>query len=375
MTRWTLAALAAALTLPACAMFSTPDTVKTKPFGVRKDGAPATLWILKNGDVEATVTDHGATLVSLSCPDRMGQLADVLLGFDDVSGYESTGNQYFGCTTGRVCNRIAKGRFTLEGYDYQLAVNNGENHLHGGGPRSLDKVRWRGEATTVDGAAAVAFTYRSPDGEEGYPGNLEVKVVYSMPRPGELKVDYTAVTDRTTPVNLTNHAYFNLAGQGAPTILDHELRLFASNYTPTDATLIPTGAVDSVARTPLDFREPTRIGLRLDQLTSTAAMGYDHNYVLDRDGKAGLVDAATLYCPMSGRELRIATTEPAIQFYSGNFLNGQKGKGGASYALRSGLCLETQHYPDSVNQPRFPSVLLRRGEVFRSTTVMSVGVR
>ncbi len=375
MTRWTLAALAATFALPACALFSTPNPVKTKPFGVRKDGAPATLWTLRNGNVEATVTDHGATLVSLICPDRLGQGADVLLGFDDVSGYESTGNQYFGCTTGRVCNRIKKGRFTLDGYDYQLAVNNGENHLHGGGPRSLDKVRWHGEATTSDGAPAVLFIYRSADGEEGYPGNLEIKVVYSMPRVGELKIDYTAVTDRTTPVNLTNHAYINLAGEGAPTILDHELQLFASRHTPTDDTLIPTGAIADVARTPLDFRDPTRIGLRLEQLTSTPALGYDHNYVLDRDGKPGLVDAAVLYCPTSGRELRIATTEPAIQFYSGNFLNGQQGKASKSYPLRSGLCLETQHYPDSVNQPRFPSVLLRRGEVFRSTTVLRLSAR
>ena len=375
MTHWPLAAFAALLLLPSCAMFSQPNLVKTKPFGVRKDGAPATLWILQNGDTEATVTDHGATLVSLKVADRLGQVADVLLGFDDVSGYESDKNQYFGCTTGRVCNRIAKGRFTLDGYDYQLATNNAPNHLHGGGPRSLDKVRWRGVATQVDGAPAVEFTYRSPDGEEGYPGVLDVKVTYSMPRPGELRIDYAAVADRRTPVNLTNHAYFNLAGQGAPTILDHELQLFASRYTPTDATLIPTGAIDEVARTPLDFRKPVRIGLRIDELTPTPAMGYDHNYALDRDGNAGLVDAAVLYHPATGREVRIATTEPGIQFYTGNFLNGQAGKGGASYAHRSGLCLETQRFPDAVNQKNFPSILLEKGAMHRSTTVLRTSAR
>ncbi len=375
MIRRPLPALCLLSLLASCALFSQPQIVKTKPFGVRKDGAPATLWILQNGGVEATVSDHGATLVSLSFADRIGESSDVLLGFDDVSGYESGDNQYFGCTTGRVCNRIAKGRFTLEGYDYQLAVNNAPNHLHGGGPRSLDKVRWRAEATHVDGVPAVAFTYRSPDGEEGYPGVLDVKVTYSMPQPGALRIDYEATADRTTPVNLTNHAYFNLAGQGAPTILDHELQLFASRYTPTDATLIPTGGIDDVARTALDFRQPTRIGLRIDELTPTPAMGYDHNYVIDRDGKDGLVAAAVLYHPASGREVRIATTEPGIQFYTGNFLHGQKGKAGASYAHRSGLCLETQHFPDAVNQPRFPSILLQKGKTFRSTTVLQVGTR
>jgi aldose 1-epimerase len=221
----------------------------------------------------------------------------------------------------------------------------------------------------------VEFTYRSPDGEEGYPGVLDVKVTYSMPRPGELRIDYAAVADRRTPVNLTNHAYFNLAGQGAPTILDHELQLFASRYTPTDATLIPTGAIDEVARTPLDFRKPVRIGLRIDELTPTPAMGYDHNYALDRDGNTGLVDAAVLYHPATGREVRIATTEPGIQFYTGNFLNGQAGKGGASYAHRSGLCLETQRFPDAVNQTRFPSILLEKGATHRSTTVLRTSAR
>lgn len=364
--------LAALLALPACSLFSHTPPVKTRSFGLRHDGTPATLWILRSGDVEATVTDHGATLVSLSFQDRIGQSADVLLGFDDVSGYESDRNQYFGCTTGRVCNRIKNGRFLLDGFDHQLAINNPPNHLHGGGERSFDKVFWQGRASNEGGVPKVVFTYRSPDGEEGYPGMLDVKVTYSMPSEGELRIDYEAVGDRNTPVNLTNHAYFNLQGQGSASIGGHELQIFAERYTATDDTMIPTGVIAKVAGTPIDFREPTAIGLRLDSLTGTAAKGYDHNYVLSG---SGMKKAAVLYEPKSGREVAIATTEPGLQFYSGNFLFGQSGKGSAKYAHRSGLCLETQHFPDAVNQETFPSIVLKKGEVFRSTTVLSVTAR
>ncbi len=369
--------VATALLFSTCTMFSGPGSVSSRSFGVRQDGMPATLFTLRRGNVEACVMDHGATLVSLSFPNRIGETADVLLGFDDVAGYASDQNQYFGCTTGRVCNRIRNGRFTLDGYDFALATNNGPNHLHGGATKSLDKVMWHAAITRVDGAPAVVFTYLSTDGEEGYPGNLSIEVTYSMPSDDELRIDYLATTDRRTPVNLTNHAYWNLAGQGAPTILDHELQIDAERYTPTDDTLIPTGKIVPVANTPLDFRRPEAIGVRVDQLTATAALGYDHNYVLRQPtaDRGGLHPAAVLYHPASGREVTIATTEPGLQFYSGNFLHGQHGKGGAAYAHRSGLCLETQHFPDSVNEPSFPTTILVPGSTFRSTTTLRFATR
>lgn len=364
-----LLACAATIALTGCSMFSGTGSVTSRPFGFRRDGAPATVYTLARGDLSIDVTDHGATLVALRTPDRSGLIADVVFGFDDVSGYESDRNQYFGCTTGRVCNRIAKGRFALDGYDFALATNNGPNHLHGGATRSLDKVRWHAEVLHRDDGPAIAFSYRSPDGEEGYPGNLSLRVTYHLPQDGTLRIDYEATTDRRTPVNLTNHAYWNLAGHGEPTIADHELQIAARRYTPTDDTLIPTGALLPVAGTPLDFRQPTAIGTRLEQLTASAAKGYDHNYVLDGEG---LREVARLHHPRSGRTLAIATTEPGLQFYSGNFLHGQGGKGGATYAHRSGLCLETQHFPDAINQPAFPSTVLAPGTTYRSTTVLTL---
>ena len=272
-----------------------------------------------------------------------------------------------GCTTGRVCNRIAKGIFTLDGYTYRLAVNNGPNHLHGGALRSFDKVLWTGDVRLEGDRPTARFRFLSKDGEEGYPGNLDVRVTYSLPNDHEIEIEYEATTDRATPVNLTNHAYWNLAGAGAPSILDHVLTIDAERYTPTDDTLIPTGEIALVAGTPLDFRQATEIGLRIDLLTKTAALGYDHNFVL-RDA-SGLRRAAVLRHPDSGRELTVLTTEPGLQFYSGNFLKGQRGKDGRTYAHRSALCLESQHFPDSVNHPRFPDTILRPGRVYRSTTV------
>jgi aldose 1-epimerase len=348
-------------------------SIESSKFGLRKDGQHARVWTLRRGDLEVRVTDHGATLVSVVCNDRIGQPADVILGFDDVKGYESADNQYFGCTTGRVCNRIAKGRFTLDGYTYQLATNNGPNHLHGGVVRSLDKVLWDATVETVGNVPTATFRYVSRDGEEGYPGNLNLQVTYSLPRDGELQIDYRATTDVATPVNLTNHAYWNLGGAGSPSILGHQLKLNANRFTPVDETLIPTGMIGLVQGTPLDFRKMTEIGARIDGLTPQSTLGYDHNFVLDETGD--LHEAAVLYDPKSGRELTILTTEPGIQFYSGNFLKGAKGKGGATYAYRSGLCLETQHFPDSVNQPTFPSTILQPGETFRSTTVHRFSTR
>jgi aldose 1-epimerase len=345
------------------------SSVAVRDFGVDKSGRPATLWTLRSGKVEIDVTDHGATLVAVRTPDRAGFAQDIVLGFDNVAGYESGDNQYFGCTVGRVCNRIKNGQFTLDGYTYNLATNNGPNHLHGGGPRSFDKVHWDGEVVSRGEEPSVRFTYQARDGEEGYPGNLRVVATYQLLASGKLRLDYEATTDQRTPVNLTNHAYWNLAGEGAATILDHDLQIEASKYTPTDDTLIPTGEIKNVIGTALDFTTRETIGLRIEQLTGTPALGYDHNFVLD--STAGLHRAAVLHHQGSGRSVEIETTEPGIQFYSGNFLHGQKGKGGKTYAHRSACCLETQHFPDSVNHPNFPNTILDPGQTFRSTTVLT----
>ena len=343
-------------------------------FGQTKDGVDVELYTITNGDgIVAKVMTRGATLVQLHVPDKDGKQADVLLGFDDVSGYESEDNQYFGCTTGRVCNRIAKGKFTLDGKEYSLAINNEPNHLHGGVQRSLDKVIWKAKPFSNEKANGVVFRYTSPDGEEGYPGNLSVAVRYAIPKGGSrLTINYTATTDQATPVNLTNHAYFNLAGEGSDTILDHVLRLNADKYTPVDETLIPTGELKDVAGTALDFQKPHRIGDRIDPLSDSAAIGYDHNYVLnDPEEDAKLRFAASLEDPASGRMMRIMTNEIGIQFYTGNFLKGQTGKGGKVYAHRSGMCLETQHFPDSVNQANFPSTTLKPGDEYKSMTILA----
>jgi aldose 1-epimerase len=368
------AALVAAALLAACSSFDSQVPtmrVPTRPFGITDKGAPATLYMLKNGELEVDVMDYGATIVSIKAPDRLHQSTDITLGFDDVSGYQSDANMYFGCTVGRVCNRIAKGTFTLDGYTYHLAVNNGPNALHGGVKNSFDKVMWHATAHVVDGVPTAVFTYKSGDGEEGYPGNLAVKVTFRLPSSHELRIDYEATTDMATPVNLTNHTYWNFAGQGSPTILDHEVLIDADEFTPADDTLIPTGEIKKVALTPFDFRFQAPIGQRIDAVPG----GYDLNYVLRGGTSQDLHPAATVYHPGSGRLLEILTTEPGVQLYSGNFLHGQKGKGGKTYAQHSGLCLETQHYPDSVNHPNFPSTILRPGETFRSTTLYRFSIR
>lgn len=351
--------------------------VKSMDFGTTKDGTKVEVYTLTNANgAKVRLMTLGAALIGWDTPDREGELADILLGFDDVEGYESDRNMYFGCTTGRVANRIAKGKFTLDGKSYQLAVNNGPNHLHGGAERSLDKVVWKAEeAKGNNGSAGVTFRYTSPDGEEGYPGTLKIEVTYLFNDNNELKIDYVATTDKATPVNLTNHAYFNLAGAGAETINDHSLMINADRYTPTDENLIPTGEIASVEGTPVDFRQPTPIGKRVDELTKTPSEGYDHNFVLNKSGEGEMSKAAELYHPASGRLLTVSTTEPGIQFYGGNFLNGQKGKGDKTFGYRSACCLETQHYPDSVNQPNFPSTILKPGETYTHTCIYAMSVR
>lgn len=354
-----------AVVLAACSSMqqNTNLSVSQRPFGISKSGQPATLFTLRVDRLEIDVTDHGATLVAVRAPDPAGTLTDVILGFDDVAGYESGDNQYFGCTTGRVCNRISKGIFELDGYTYRLAVNNGPNHLHGGATKSLDKVHWQTEILGTGSAPAVRFTCRSPDGEEGYPGNLDVSTTYRLDAEG-MHIEFGATTDARTPVNLTNHAYWNLAGAGADTVLDHVLQIEADHYTPVDDTLIPTGRLEAVALE-LDFRRPEVIGSRITRLDDAATVGYDHNYV---PRGTGMRRVATLRHPTSGRGFEIHTDQPGLQFYSGNWLNGAAGKGGASYARRAALCLETQHHPDSVNQPNFPSTILAPGAEYRTVT-------
>lgn len=346
-----------------------------KPFGQTKSGEAVELFTLKNDTgMTVRIMSRGATIVSIEVPDKQGKSADVVLGFDDVAGYESDGNQYFGCTTGRVANRIAKGKFTLGDREYSLAINNEPNHLHGGTTHSLDKVVWNGEGFETSQGSGVRFRYVSPHGEEGYPGTLSMTVSFFVPRNvNEISIDYSATTDSDTPINLTNHSYFNLAGEGAKTVLDHELQLFADNYTPTDDTLIPTGKIAPVAGTPLDFRTAHRIGERIATLDDTASIGYDHNFVVN--GEAGtLRPVARLKHPESGRVLITESTEPGVQFYSGNFLKGQTGKGGKVYPHRSAICLETQHYPDSVNQPAFPTTILRPGQTYKHKCVYRFAV-
>ncbi len=344
------------------------ETSDEGSFGTTRAGEPARWFVLRNAQgMRAKLTDHGATLVEMWTPDRKGMLADVVLGFDQVDGYESDDNQYFGCTAGRVANRIAKGKFSLDGNPFQLAVNNGPNHLHGGGPRALCRVLWQAERVASEKGDAITFSYTSPDGEEGYPGNLSLRVTYTLTK-DELVVEYEAETDKPTPVNLTNHAYWNLAGHGSATVLDHQLWIDADHYTQTDDTLIPTGDIARVASTPLDFRASKTIRRDILGVVKSAAGGYDHNFVLNGEPDK-LRIAARLHEPGSGRTLHILTYEPALQFYSGNFLKGQIGKSGRIYDHRAALCLETQHFPDSVNHANFPSTILRPGKVYRTKTV------
>ncbi len=354
-----------------CAFTGHRGSTMKETFGVTADGQPVHRYTLKNSNgVTARLITLGATLTELHVPDRDGVFADVVLGFDNVEQYE-TQSPYFGCTTGRVANRIAGGTFELDGKTYTLATNNGPNHLHGG-DKGLDKRIWSAREVDTPLGPAVRFSYFSPDGEEGYPGNVEITVQYTLTDDNELRIEYWAQTDAPTPLNLTNHSYFNLAGHYGSNILDHVLRLHADRYTPTDETLIPTGQIVPVKGTPVDFTTPTAIGERIDQMKPTTGNppgGYDLNYVLNTDD-APLRRAATLYEPTSGRIMQVLTNEPGIQFYSGNFLDGTLiGKDGVVYNKHAGLCLETQHFPDSVNQPDFPSIIVQPNQQYYSVCI------
>ena len=347
---------------------------RPEPFGTTDRGEAVSLYTLKNAHgMEARVLAYGGIIVSLQVPDRNGRLDDVVLGFDSLADYER-GSPYFGAIVGRYGNRIARGRFTLDGRTYPLATNNGPNHLHGG-VRGFDKVVWKVAPFQHADSVGLVLTYTSPDGEEGYPGTLQATVTYTLTDGNQLIFDYHATTDRATPVNLTQHSYFNLAGEGSGDILGHELTINADRFTAVDATLIPTGTLTPVEGTPFDFRKPTTIGARIDQKDEQLAHGpgYDHNWVLNRKG-SGLELAARLRDPKSGRTLEVMTIEPGVQFYAGNFLDGTiKGKGAHEYGRRSGLCLETQHFPDSPNHANFPSTVLRPGQEYRSKTVWRFG--
>jgi aldose 1-epimerase len=389
-------AIAAILAIAACATESEPEVgvdaepaadlpVSREAFGTLPDGRQVDVFTLRNDNgVVVRVIDYGGIVLSITAPDRDGNAGDIVLGYDELDGYLAA-TPYFGAIIGRYGNRIAGARFTLDGATYELAANNDPNHLHGG-EVGFDKVLWNGEIVDTDAGAGVRFTYTSLAGEEGYPGNLDATVDYMLNEDNELVIDYRATSDAPTPINLTHHSYFNLAGGGD--ILGHELQINADRYTPVDETLIPTGELAAVAGTPFDFTEPTAIGARIDadgeQLRRGG--GYDHNFVLQR-GDAGasisadgalaeMLLAARVTEPVSGRVLEVETSEPGLQFYSGNFLDGTiTGKDGRVYEHRSGFCLEPQHFPDSPNQAAFPPTILRPGEIYRSRTIYRFAVQ
>jgi aldose 1-epimerase len=352
-----------------------PVRVGRTPFGTMPDGRAVEVFTLTNtSGIEVRAMTYGGIIVSLRVPDRSGRLDDIVLGHDTAAGYAKN-DPYFGAIIGRYGNRIAKGRFTIDGRTYQLATNNGPNSLHGG-IKGFDKVMWHGEPFERDGAAGVVFTYTSPDGEEGYPGTLKVQVTYTLANDNTLTFDYRATTDRPTVVNLTQHSYFNLAGQGTRDILDHRLLLNADRFTPVDDALIPTGELAPVDGTPFDFRQPTTIGARInaDNQQIKYGRGYDHNFVLNHTG-SGPQLAARVVEPTTGRTLEVSTTEPGVQLYTGNFLDGTiTGKQGRAYKQRYAFCLETQHFPDSPNHANFPTTTLRPGEEYSSRTVLKFGV-
>lgn len=339
-------------------------SIEKRQFGTAADRQQIDEFTLRaHGGLQVKLITYGAILTELRIPDRTGRPANVVLGFDNLAQYEQP-HPYLGATIGRVANRIALGRFSLFATEYELATNNGPNHLHGG-VRGFDKVTWKADLSERNGEEGVRFTYLSRDGEEGYPGNLSASVTYTLSERGELRMEYEASTDRPTPVNLTNHSYFNLAGAGSGTVLNHELLINADRYLPTDDTQIPTGELRSVKGTPMDFTRPKRIGAEIGQVSG----GYDHNYVINGGGGSALVLAAVLKDPQSGRVLEVLTTQPGVQLYTSNYLDGSiKGIGGP-YLKHGAVCLETQHFPDSVNQPEFPSTILKAGEEYRQTTV------
>ncbi|HEV2115730.1 MAG TPA: aldose epimerase family protein [Terriglobales bacterium] len=346
------------------------NRIHKEAFGKTEDGREADLYVLRNKNgMEVAITNYGADIVRLKVPDRHGKVEDVVLGYDNLDGYIHD-KAYFGATVGRYANRIAHGQFTLDGHVYTLPKNNGDNTLHGG-TRGFNKALWTAKDVSVPAATSLQMSYLSKDGDQGFPGNLSVDVRFALNDDNSLKIEYAATSDKDTVLNLTNHSYFNLAGQGNGNILKQELTLHASRFTPVNANLIPTSQIVGVKGTPLDFTQAAAIGARIganfEQLK--LARGYDHNFVLDGNPARKPVLAARAYDPGSGRVLEVWTSQPGIQFYSGNFLDGTvAGKGGVKYPFRSGFCLETQHFPDSPNQPKFPSTELKAGRWFRSTT-------
>jgi len=344
--------------------------VKKESFGTLPDGTSVDLYTMTNAQgMEIRATNYGGIVVSLRVPDKKGNLDDIALGFDDLKGYLAN-TPYFGAIIGRYGNRIAKGKFTLDGKEYTLARNNGPNSIHGG-LKGFNQVAWQAEPFQSPVGVGIILSYTSKDGEEGYPGNLKTKVTYTLTGKNEWIIDYEAVTDKATPVNLTEHTYFNLAGEGKGDVLGHILQLNASRFTPVDQNLIPTGELRPVKSTPLDFTQPTAIGARIDADYEQLRLGhgYDHNFVIDRKDSDPVL-AARVKEPASGRVLEVYTTEPGLQLYTGNFLDGTiTGKRGHVYKQRFGFCLETQHFPDSPNHPDFPTTILRPGQTYHSRTI------
>ncbi|MBS1857585.1 MAG: galactose mutarotase [Acidobacteria bacterium] len=373
--RWTTFALAGALALACFAQAPAKkgkSSVTKKEFGKTPDGHAVELYTLTNANgMQAEIATYGGAVVKLTAPDRAGKFGDVVLGMDDLAGYEKQ-TAFFGALIGRYGNRIGKAQFALDGKTYKLPANDNGNTLHGG-PRGFDKKVW----TAKPGPGAeLGLTYVSKDGEEGFPGTLTAHVLYTLTDKNEFRIDYTATTDKDTVVNLTNHTYFNLAGPGEGTVLKHEVAINASRFTPVDSTLIPTGELRPVKGTPFDFHNPTAIGARIDQNDEQLKFGkgYDHNWVLDK-GAGGLTGAATVYEPATGRVMEVWTTEPGLQFYTGNFLDGTlKGKG-KTFAHRGAFCMETQHFPDSPNKPSFPSTELKPGQTYKTTTIYRFSAR
>jgi len=351
--------------------------VEKRSFGKTPDGTTIDLYALKNKNgVEADIITFGATLVSLKAPDRSGNMADVVLGYKDIDGYVSD-KAYLGATVGRYANRVANGKFTLDGKTYELPKNDGNNTLHGG-IKGFNKRVWTAHEVSSANGQAVRFSYLSKDGEEGFPGNLKVDVTYSLSNDNALRIEYSATTDKDTVVNLTNHAYFNLAGEGSGDILGTELTLRANQFTPVSESLIPTGELRAVKGTPFDFTTAHAIGERIEQDEEQLKFGkgYDHNWVVNRTRVAAPALAAEAHDPKSGRLLQVLTTEPGIQLYTGNFLDGSiHGKSGAAYNRRNAFCLETQHFPDSPNQPKFPSTVLKPGQRFHSVTIYKLSAK
>jgi len=384
-----LALIASSLLIVACNNNQTnqqqnSDSTKPQPMKIPDpkafqqtiDGKQTNLFVLKNkNNMQAAITNYGARVVSLFVPDKDGKITDVVLGFDNVKDYTEGGDTYFGAIVGRYGNRIAKGKFKLDGKEYALATNNGPNHLHGG-IKGFSRVVWDAQQPSD---STLSLTYVSKDGEEGYPGNLNAKITYTVTDNNELKIDYEATTDKNTVVNLTNHSYFNLNGEGSGTINNHILMINADKFTPVDSTLIPTGKIDAVANTPLDFRSPTAIGSRINDTSNIQVKygkGYDHNFVLNKISGADLNKAAEVEGDASGIVMDVYTKEPGVQFYSGNFMNGSHTiKGGKKDDYRTAFCLETQHYPDSPNHPQFPSTTLEPGKTYKTETVYAFSVK